>query len=62
MLEVVLKSKNMSEVKNYPEEGKKICHQSLSMKVELESVLQEDHELLWRWEIILGKCWPILKI
>lgn len=39
----------------------KICHQSLSMKVELESVLQEDHELLWRWEIILGNVGPFLK-
>lgn len=47
MLEVTLQAKNFSEFENYSiEEIKKICHQYLSMKVQLEPVLQEDHELL----------------
>lgn len=41
---------------------KKICHQYLSMKVQLEPVLKEDHELLWSLEIVSRICCSILKM
>lgn len=43
MLEVTLQAKDFSELKNYSdEERKKNCHHYLSMKAQLEPVLQED--------------------
>lgn len=63
MLEVTLQAKNFSELKKiFRRRKKKICHQFLSMKVQLEPVLQEDHELLGSWEIISRICCSPLKM